>query len=86
MSTFCSMPKSTPSKFLEIALNIMPLALHCQKEGLLAFIRLKGVLEFDWLGSSRQKTYAISHMKFWTGLADVIEGTSDERDRVKEVV
>ena len=86
MSTFCSIPKSTPSKFLEIALNIMPLTLHCQKEGLLAFIRLKGVLEFGWLGSSRQKTYANSHMKFWTGLADAIEGTSDERDRVKEVV
>ena len=31
ISTFCSIPRSTPSKFLEIALNIMPLTLHCQK-------------------------------------------------------
>ena len=65
MNTFASFPKSTPTRALEIMLDVMPLHLHCRAEGLAARIRLDSVLEFGWDGQNNKKTHSQSHLRHW---------------------
>ena len=65
MNTFGSFPRSTPTAALEVMLDVMPLHLHCQKEGIAARLRLDEVLTLDWDGRNQNKTHCISHMRFW---------------------
>ena len=65
MNTFASYPKSTPTRALEIILDVMPLHLHCRAEGLAARVRLDSVLEFGWDGQNKKKTHSQSHLRHW---------------------
>ena len=86
MNTFCSIPKSTPTKSLELMLNIMLLNIFCEKEGLTAFLRLNRVLEFGWSGKYSNKTYSTSHMKFWMDKSNEIPDFYEGNDRTKELI
>ena len=65
MNTFANFPKSTPTRALEVMLDVMPLHLHCRAEGLAARIRLDSVLEFGWDGQTNKKTHNQSHLNHW---------------------
>ena len=80
ISTFCPIPKSTPTKFLEIALDIMPLQYFCQQQAVLAYYRLQDVLQFGWSGKSKNVTFSTSHMKSWSQVASEIECLSAVSD------
>ena len=86
INTLCSIPKSTPSRMLEILLGVMPLDLFIEREGTKTFVRLRKVLEFGWDGKAKRKTLATSHMKFWEEKTSMISGWEDENDKIKRVV
>ena len=65
INTIVKVPRSTPTRGLEIMLDIMPLHLHIQKEGLAAYVRLKRSAEIQWEGVFSNITHSISHLKFW---------------------
>ena len=63
INTFTSIPKSTPTRMLEISLNVMPLDLFCEQKAIKSYCRLAKVLEFGWDGTAKRKTYNNSHPK-----------------------
>ena len=83
INTFCSIPKSTPTRFLEIALDIMPLDKFIEKEAMKAFSRLRKVLEFGWDGKAKRKTLSVSHMKYWSDKAERINSWEVDDDKIK---
>ena len=65
INTFGNFPKSTPTAALEVMLDVLPLHLHCQQEGLAALSRLNDVVSISWPGTSARKTHAVSHLRHW---------------------
>ena len=65
MNTMVKVPRSTPNKGLEIILDLMPLHLHIQQEGLAAFLRLKRHEHLHWEGVFTNITHSVSHLRFW---------------------
>ena len=74
-------PRSTPTRAMELILDIFPLHLHHKKEGLAAFMRLKDQLDLPWDGVYPNLTYSVSHRRFWSYTAHdanlLTERTSD---------
>ena len=66
MNTIVKVPRSTPTRAMEIILDIPPLHLHLKKEGMAAFMRLKSQLPLQWDGIYPNLTYSVSHRRFWT--------------------
>ena len=65
INTFANFPKSTPTTALEIMLDITPLHLFCQQEGMAARARLHHITPLEWGGTNRNKTHCTSHLKHW---------------------
>ena len=63
INTFCTFPRSTPTKALEIMLDVMPLHLFCQQEGIAARARLYDTVHLDWDGVNQKKTHSVSHLR-----------------------
>ena len=78
-------PPSTPTRGLEIIFDVPPLYLHFQKEAIKAFLRLKPTLIFGWSGEYGNKTYNISHMKFWEKKAEHLELDEQNLDTCNEL-
>ena len=70
INTIVKVPRSTPTRALEIILDIYPLHLHLMKEGLTTYIRLKPALNFRWSGVYTNLTHAISHLRYWDWVAE----------------
>ena len=64
INTFGSFPKSTPTRALEIILDVMPLHLFCLQEAIASRSRLHDVVKLDWPGTNQKKTHSISHLRF----------------------
>ena len=80
INTFASFPKSTPTAALEIMLDVMPLHIYLQQEGLATRTRLDDVVSLGWDGVNKNKTHSTSHLKFWAALsnkADIDPSGSD---------
>ena len=58
-------PRSTPSQFLELAVDLCPLHIFFENEAMKAYYRLHKILDFGWSGTSDTKTYSESHMRQW---------------------
>ena len=65
MNTIVKVPRSTPTRAMEIMLEIQPLHLHIKKEGLSAFLRLQAQLPLNWVGIYPNRTYSVSHLRYW---------------------
>ena len=65
MNTMVKVPRSTPTQGMEIILDITPLHLHVQKEGLATYIRLFPVPPIQWEGIFTNLTNAVSHLRYW---------------------
>ena len=73
INTFGTFPRSTPTRAMEIMLDILPLHLFCQQEALATRIRLNDVIDFGWDGTSKhRKTHAQSHLGAWRDSMDGI--------------
>ena len=83
MNTIVKVPRSTPTRAMEIVLDVMPLHLHIHKEGLRIYFRLNHELPLQWGGVYSNKTHAVSHCKFWELLAHDT-GLQYSRDEVDE--
>ena len=70
INTIVKVPRSTPTRGLEIILDILPLHLHIQKEGLAAFIRINDPTPLPWEGIFTNLTHSISHLKYWEYLSN----------------
>ena len=70
MNTIVKVPKSTPTRAMEIILDIYPLHLHLMKEGLAAYTRLKPALNLRWSGIYTNLTHAVSHLRYWDWVAE----------------
>ena len=70
MNTMVQVPRSTPTLAMEIILDVMPLHLHVLKEGLSTFLRLKNELDIRWDGVFTNRTFAVSHRRYWSYMAD----------------
>ena len=70
INSFCHAPRSTPSRLLEVMLDVMPLDLFCKMTALNSYVRLRNILQFEWSGRKACKRYAVSHMRYWTDLAE----------------
>lgn len=67
MNTFSNFPKSTPTRRLEIMLDVSPLHLHCLHKGLAALIRLDKNTTLDWSGRTCNITHAMLSATSVTG-------------------
>ena len=65
MNTIVKVPRSTPTRALEIILDIPPLHLHILKEGLSAYMRVMVLSTMNWVGVYPNLTYSVSHLRFW---------------------
>ena len=69
MNTIVKVPRSTPTRALQIILDIPPLHLHLIKEGLSAYLRIMGQTTMNWVGVYPNLTYSVSHLRFWEYMA-----------------
>ena len=65
INTIVKVPRSTPTRGLEIILGIAPLHLQIKKEGLAAYHRLRRQLPLEWSGTYGNVTYSTSHRRYW---------------------
>ena len=83
LCTIVKVPRSTPTRAMEIILDIMPLHLHILKEGLKTYLRLGREVEISWAGVYTNLTFAISHRRYWfyigkdTGVTELRVETDD---------
>ena len=70
MNTIVKVPRSTPTRALEIILDITPLHLHVMKEGLATYLRLKPALRLLWSGVYTNLTFSVSHLRYWDWVAE----------------
>ena len=70
MNTMVKVPRSTPTRALEIILDIHPLHLHVMKEGLSTYIRLKPAIRLLWSGVYTNLTHSVSHLRYWDWVAE----------------
>lgn len=70
ITTCAGFLRSTPTRALEIMLDIFPLHLYAQKEALCAFIRLLPLMDINWRGFNRNVRYSVGHRKFWFDLIE----------------
>lgn len=70
INTIVKVPRSTPTKALEIILDIYPLHLHIMNEGLTTYICMKPELNLRWSGVYTNLTHSISHLCYWEWIAD----------------
>ena len=70
INTIVKVPRSTPTRALEIILDIPPLHLHVMKEGLSTYLRLKPALRLLWSGVYPNLTYSVSHLRYWDWVAE----------------
>ena len=63
-------PRSTPTRALEIILDVMPLHLHIKKEGFKTYLSLHNKLPLHWEGVYENLTFSVSHRKYWQLLMD----------------
>ena len=64
MNTIVRVPRSTPTRAMEIVLGILPLHLHILQTGFATYTRLR-IPPITWEGIIPNLTHAISHLKFW---------------------
>ena len=62
-------PRSTPTRAMEIILDIFPLHLFIMKEGIAAYHRLQRQSSLQWDGITLNYTSAVSHLRFWDYLS-----------------
>ena len=84
-NTFACFPKSTPTKALEIILDVAPIHLVCRQMALATRLRLQDVIEFGWSGTNNKKTHAHSHLKHWQDVLDKYEINPCHTDRCSMV-
>lgn len=65
LNTIVKIPRSTPTRTVEIILDVPPLHLVALKEGLAAYQRLKPILSLQWEGVYQNLTHSTSHLKAW---------------------
>ena len=65
MNTMVKVPRSTPTRAMEIILDVMPLHLHILKEGLSSYLRIMQHRTMSWCGVYPNLTYSVSHLRFW---------------------
>ena len=81
INTFANFPKSTPTRALEVILDVMPLHLFCRQEALAARIRLDDVIKFGWNGANENKTHNRSHLRHWEDRMNDYQMTISHGDR-----
>ena len=69
-NTIVKVQRSTPSRALEVILDILPLHLHILKEGLASYVSLKPALRLRWTGVYTNLTYSVSHLRSWDWVAE----------------
>ena len=70
MNTIVKVPRSTPTRAMEIILDVTPLHLHILKEGLSTHIRIMTPSSLRWTGVHTNLTFSISHLRFWEYIAE----------------
>ena len=81
MNTFGTFPKSTPTRAMEVALEVMPLHLFCRQEALAARARLDDVVGINWPGKAKTKNHATSHLRSWQNKLDDLKIDLKRADR-----
>ena len=69
MNTIVKVPRSTPTRAMEIILDIYPLHLHLMKEGLNTFVRMSLEIPLRWSGVYTNLTHSVSHRRYWDWIA-----------------
>ena len=82
LNTIVSVPRSTPTRAMELILDIPPLHLVAKREGLAAYLRLQEQLPVTWEGVYRNLLHSTSHLKYWNLMAQNVGAlTSIETDK-----
>ena len=86
INTFTNIPKSTPTRYLEVALDVMPLDLFCKRTAAASYYRLKQHLVFGWEGTYSNVYYSTSHMKYWGTLQETLGLKTEDIDTCSEII
>ena len=70
INTMVKIPRSTPTRGLEIILDILPLHLHIKKEGFAAYSRIKKLNPLQWEGIFTNLENSVSHLRYWEYFAN----------------
>ena len=65
MNTIVKVHRSTPTRALELILDILPLHLYIIKIGFAAQQRLEKHIPLTWEGVFDNQTHSVSHLRFW---------------------
>ena len=78
MNTMVKVPRSTPTRAMEIILDVTPLHLHIMQLGLKAFHRLQSQLRLNWVGVYPNLTHSVSHLRYWHYILEDFELTDEQ--------
>ena len=80
MCTIVKVPRSTPTRAMQVILDIPPLHLHILKEGLSTYLRLLNSLPLNWDGVYTNLTFSVSHRRYWAYVAQDAGITEERHD------
>ena len=80
MNTIVRVPRSTPTRAMELILDIYPLHLHIIKEGMASALRLKAQTPLHWEGISHIYPEIVSHLRFWEYMSQDLGVTTVDLD------
>ena len=72
LNTTCSVPRSSPTRGMEMATDTMPLHLHLVKAAVSTFCRIHTQVPLEWEGVYSNKNHSISHRKYWQLMCEEI--------------
>jgi ribonuclease HI len=65
INTVVSVPRSTPTKAIELILGLKPLELQLEERTILSYIRLGEGKQTDWDGINKKRKNRLGHLKYW---------------------
>jgi ribonuclease HI len=68
MNLIAQIPRSTPSRALELIYDVLPLTLAIKQAGALSYLRLRRDINIDWDGKFLGCKDRVSHLKYWEDL------------------
>ena len=86
MLTLAVIKPSTPTEGLSVIYDIIPNQLAIKQLGLSSYIRQIDLLQHNWKGKSKNKTFNISHLHYWDQSLQEADIRLSETDALKEKI
>jgi ribonuclease HI len=87
MNSLCHIPRSTPTRAIEIITGIKPLELEIEERALKTHMRIKNLVNLiDWDGENKLRKNRTGHIKHWSRIGETLGDTEGLETNVGKIL